>query len=266
MGKLVLHLPDGTTLDIALARERVTIGRRADNDVCLPYPAVSGEHAAIVTILADSFLEDLGSTNGTLVNGKPVAKHFLRDGDEIDVGRQKLVYVADAADGTAIDARPAARAPAGRAAPAGGSVPEPDAGNGPAGDPAASNADIERFVASEVGAERAAGAADSPPPAPDPQAPAPVLRVLTGPSAGRELALDNEETIVGRVGVQVAAIRRAGTGYRLAAVEGASPPSINGAPVPPEGGVLAPGDSLQVAGVRLEFVSATDRANPAATG
>ena len=51
-----------------LKRERMTIGRRADNDICLPNLAVSGEHAAIVTILADSFLEDMGSTNGTLVN------------------------------------------------------------------------------------------------------------------------------------------------------------------------------------------------------
>src|SRR3989442_10224368 len=95
MSKLVLFLPDGTTLDIPLVRERTTIGRRADNDICLPHLAVSGEHAVVVTILADSFLEDLQSTNGTLVNDKPVAKHFLRDGDEIEIGRNKLVYCAD---------------------------------------------------------------------------------------------------------------------------------------------------------------------------
>ena len=41
VGKLVLFLPDGTTLDVPLDKERITIGRRADNDVCLPYPAVS---------------------------------------------------------------------------------------------------------------------------------------------------------------------------------------------------------------------------------
>src|SRR5437773_7588020 len=95
MSKLVLYLPDGTTLDIPLARERTTIGRRADNDICLPNLAVSGEHAVVVTILADSFLEDLGSTNGTLVNGKAIAKHFLRDRDQIDIGRHKLVYCVD---------------------------------------------------------------------------------------------------------------------------------------------------------------------------
>ena len=109
MSKLVLYLADGSTLDVRLARERITIGRRADNDVCLPYPAVSGEHAAVVTILSDSFLEDLASTNGTLVNGKPIAKHFLRDRDQIDIGRQKLVYVAD----DSVQLEPAAPAVAG---------------------------------------------------------------------------------------------------------------------------------------------------------
>src|SRR5439155_9856152 len=95
MSKLVLFLADGTTLDVPLKRERMTIGRRADNDICLPNLAVSGEHAAVVTLLADSFLEDLGSTNGTLVNGAPISKHFLRDGDQIDVGRHILVFCAD---------------------------------------------------------------------------------------------------------------------------------------------------------------------------
>src|SRR6266566_4079738 len=102
MAKLVLFLPDGTTLDIPLARERTTIGRRADNDICLPNLAVSGEHAVVVTILDDSFLEDLNSTNGTLVNGNPIAKHFLRDRDQIDIGRHRLVYCLD--DDAAIDA------------------------------------------------------------------------------------------------------------------------------------------------------------------
>ena len=88
MGKLVLYLADGTTQDVPLEKERVTIGRRADNDVCLPYPAVSGEHAQVVTILADSFLEDLGSTNGTLVNGTRIERaERLRFGDELAIGR-----------------------------------------------------------------------------------------------------------------------------------------------------------------------------------
>src|SRR4051794_15890992 len=103
MAKLALFLPDGTPMDLPLNKERITIGRRADNDVCLANLAVSSEHAAVVTILADSFLEDLRSTNGTLVNGKPVSKHFLRDGDEFDVGRHLFVYIED--DGRQVERR-----------------------------------------------------------------------------------------------------------------------------------------------------------------
>src|SRR3954467_242895 len=85
-------MPDGSTREILLTRERIRIGRRPDNDVPLPFPAVSAEHAAIVTVLTDSFLEDLGSTNGTFVNDRSVTKHYLRDRDRLDIGREILVY------------------------------------------------------------------------------------------------------------------------------------------------------------------------------
>jgi pSer/pThr/pTyr-binding forkhead associated (FHA) protein len=87
MSKLVLLEAEGKTREIKLNRERITIGRRSDNDVCLPYPAVSSEHAVVLTVLSDSFLEDLDSTNGTLVNGRPIAAHLLRDRDRIEIGR-----------------------------------------------------------------------------------------------------------------------------------------------------------------------------------
>jgi pSer/pThr/pTyr-binding forkhead associated (FHA) protein len=60
LGKLVHFQADGSPVEIMLDRQRITIGRRPDNDVCLPYPAVSGEHAVVVTILDDSFLEGPG--------------------------------------------------------------------------------------------------------------------------------------------------------------------------------------------------------------
>jgi pSer/pThr/pTyr-binding forkhead associated (FHA) protein len=58
---------------------------------------VSGEHALIVTILNDSFLEDLGSTNGTLVNGVPIKKHILQHNDVIEIGKYKLKYLTEQA-------------------------------------------------------------------------------------------------------------------------------------------------------------------------
>ena len=101
MSKLVLHLPNGTMRDIRLDRDHITIGRRADNDICLPYPAVSAEHAVVITVLTDSFLQDMGSTNGTLVNGNRINKHFLLDHDAIDIGRVQLVYLMDEAESVA---------------------------------------------------------------------------------------------------------------------------------------------------------------------
>ena len=53
MAKLVLHQPDGAMREIKLDRDRITIGRRADHDVCLPFPAVSADHAEIISVVAD---------------------------------------------------------------------------------------------------------------------------------------------------------------------------------------------------------------------
>ena len=90
-----------------------------------------------MTILNDSFLEDLGSTNGTLVNGKPIKKHILQNNDVIEIGKYKLKYVTEAPA-----ARPSPadfektmvmRAPAGAA-------PKPEAAKAPeASQPAAKN-------------------------------------------------------------------------------------------------------------------------------
>jgi len=95
MGKLIITESSGATRELVLDKERVSIGRHADNDICLNDKAVSGHHAVIITILSDSFLEDLDSTNGTLVNGKQIAKHPLSSGDTITIGRNSLRYDAE---------------------------------------------------------------------------------------------------------------------------------------------------------------------------
>jgi len=277
MSKLVLYLPDGTTLDIPLARERTTIGRRADNDICLPNLAVSGEHAVVVTILADSFLEDLNSTNGTLVNGNPVGKHFLRDRDQIDIGRHKLVYCVD--DDAAVDAevlagmaRISARDFGERVEPAKpfarAYAKAPDLA--PAQEHRQTERDIVGGAASVQPAEAQAmptaasaeptrkttsGAATAPAAPPPPSASQQAsLKLLSGINAGALVGLTKAETTVGRPGVQVAVIVQAGTSFRLKPVEGASPPRINGKPVDGEGIQLAHGDTIEIAGARLEFV------------
>ena len=97
MAKLILSM-DGLVLkEIALTKERMSIGRKPSNDIQIDNLAISGEHAAVVTILNDSFLEDLNSTNGTLVNGQLAKKHFLKNGDVIELGKYKLKYVVEQA-------------------------------------------------------------------------------------------------------------------------------------------------------------------------
>src|SRR6478736_4135460 len=96
MAKLILSLEGSVIREIPIDKERIMIGRKPSNEIQIENLAVSGEHACIVTILNDSFLEDMGSTNGTLVNGNPIKKHILQNNDVIEIGKYKLKYVAEA--------------------------------------------------------------------------------------------------------------------------------------------------------------------------
>ncbi len=79
-----------------LTAERTTLGRHPSNDIVLAHRAVSGQHAVITTIFNDAFLEDLGSTNGTFVNGQRIGKHVLVDGDQITLASVQLQFIAGA--------------------------------------------------------------------------------------------------------------------------------------------------------------------------
>ena len=96
MAKLILSLDGMVIREYPLTKERTTLGRKPHNDIVIDNLAISGEHAMIMTILNDSFLEDLGSTNGTLVNGQPIKKHFLQNSDVVELGKYKLKYVTEA--------------------------------------------------------------------------------------------------------------------------------------------------------------------------
>jgi pSer/pThr/pTyr-binding forkhead associated (FHA) protein len=95
LAKLLISRDGVPEPTVQLTKERMTIGRHRHNDIVLEHQTVSGEHAAITTILDDSFLEDLYSTNGTFVNGQRVARHHLRHGDTIGLARYRIAFVAD---------------------------------------------------------------------------------------------------------------------------------------------------------------------------
>jgi len=97
MAKLILSLDGMVIREYPLTKERTTIGRKPHNDIVIDNLAISGEHAMIMTILNDSFLEDLGSTNGTVVNGNAIKKHFLQNNDVVELGKYKLKFIGEAA-------------------------------------------------------------------------------------------------------------------------------------------------------------------------
>jgi predicted component of type VI protein secretion system len=238
--------------EIPLDKERVTIGRKPHNDIQIDNLAISGAHAVVVTILNDAFLEDLDSTNGTFVNGRQIKKHFLQNGDVIELGKYRLKYVKEANPSVSQDdfektmvLRPdmmrRAADPGGATAP----PPPPPAPMPPVEPPA--------VRPSWSGA---------PPPAPE-QRPAPVaeqpalplgaIQVLTGSNAGRTLDLVKSLTTLGKPGVQVAVIARRAHGYFLTHVEGPRHPQVNGTPISVQAHPLKDHDIVELAGVKMEF-------------
>jgi hypothetical protein len=75
-------------------REEHVIGRTKHADICVPSPQVARAHAEVFADGGRYWITDLGSTNGTIVNGKPLgsARHQLTDGDVIRVGNVELRY------------------------------------------------------------------------------------------------------------------------------------------------------------------------------
>ena len=95
MAKLFWLQPDNTIVEFPLKAEQNLIGRSSRCDVRIKHPGISAEHALIRVLPGSATVEDLNSTNGTRVNGRRVESHTLRHGDQIGVGRERLMYFAE---------------------------------------------------------------------------------------------------------------------------------------------------------------------------
>ena len=248
MAKLILSMETTMLKEIPLTKERTTIGRKPHNDIQIDNLAISGEHAVVITILNDSFLEDLGSTNGTFVNGQSVKKHFLQNGDTIELGKYRLKYVSEVPQQTAAADFEKTM------------ILRPGAAHKPAAEPAAAPATAAPAAA--AAAPAAAHTSTSPGMAPQPQSAAPaagpalplgVIQLLSGGNAGKEMDLVKTLTTLGKPGVQVAVIARRPHGYFITHVEGANFPVINGAPIGTQAHQLADHDVIELAGIKMEF-------------
>jgi dipeptidyl aminopeptidase/acylaminoacyl peptidase len=80
---------------VALPDTMVTVGRAPDNDLMIGDPATSGRHGRIEVRQGAFWISDLGSTNGTLVNGEPVIEKQLNDGDLIAIGQNTIRFTVE---------------------------------------------------------------------------------------------------------------------------------------------------------------------------
>ena len=230
MAKLVLSMNGAIQGEFELDQERLTIGRKPENDIQIDNLAVSGKHSMIITILDDSFLEDLGSTNGTYVNGKLVKKHALKDGDVIAIGKHELKYINEKASDDDDEFEKTMIIKPGSASAA---------------------------VAAAQAAEKAvAAAAPQSTSAPTTSGGMPLgrLTVLNGPIAGKELELTKALITLGKPGTQVAVISRRPQGYFLTHIESSGGfPVVNGTEVGAKAYQLKDGDLIELASIKMEF-------------
>lgn len=255
MARLIITDADGGQREFALSKDRTSIGRHADNDVRLDDRAVSSHHAVILTMLHDCFLEDLDSTNGTLVDGRQVTRHRLNDAETVTIGRNQLRFVAD----------PLERVPAADKT----QILKPT--------------EVQALIAGVRGTVLAPSTAPAPTPAPPPvyarrEAPAPLreparpapvtaapsrtsppprpgkVMIASGPSAGREMELTKVVTMLGKPGVQVAAITRRADGYYIQSIGNRVPPLLNRQPLGAQAVRLGNRDEIELAGTQMTFL------------
>lgn len=202
---------------------RLTIGRAADCDVRLEDVAVSKHHALVEVLGKDYVLRDLGSSNGTRVNGQEVTRHLLQHGDMIQVLEFEMRYV---------DHKSVSGGDGDRTMVMDMAMPDP--------------------AATGSGGHR--GGAHAPARAVSVTYPTGSVRWTSGKQSGETVALGSAIATFGEPGAHLVAIFRRPAGFFVAAVEGQAP-RVNGKAVPPGWQPLTPGDRIKIGGDEIELVA-----------
>ena len=226
--------------EFPLARERIRIGRAPDCEIHIDDPAVSGKHAMLITILEESFVQDLGSTNGTYVNGESVEKRELQDGDVVTIGSLELTFHKDEEDEeleqTLRDEAELEKT----------IVVRPGSATYDEGSPEQTKAieeaedEARKSIVDETKNTKRC-----------------FVKVLTGAMAGKRLEMRKPLVTLGRPGLQVAVISRRRQGYFFTYVEGAGDqnyPMINNEPSGREPRLLKSYDVIELAGIQIQVI------------
>lgn len=289
MSHLVVTLEDKLVGEFPISKEKMTIGRKPDNDICINNLAISSYHTQIITVLDSSFLEDLNSTNGTYVNARLVKKHALEDGDLIDVGNYRIRYVGNEPqeaseeesdvlektivlspgspdsveefmkkENTVIEPRPTSTL-SNHPAPIIDTRDEAEVE-----EPAPAAAETSQASAPAAPAQTTNQVSTSKPekitePSNDQVSEQPErlgkLQVLNGKNAGLVLDLKKSLTTFGSPKLAVAGVTKRAKGYFLIHVQGqeGQPTLLNGEPLKDKATQLEDNDIIEVANIKLEF-------------
>lgn len=267
MAKLIFLLDGNVIKEYLLDKERMTIGRRASNDIYIDNLAISGEHAILVTERENTYLEDLNSTNGTLVNQNRVKKQVLKHGDEIGLGKYTLKFlndgIANAAsngfsdtvlvepkstvnnDSDNVEAVPVYEASVAENPPEQEEAVEESTSVSEHDEPNEqhevsvedSSNQTSELTTEEVGAVSLG----------------PHLKTLSGEQVDSVLLLDKTMVKVGQPGEQVAVVTKRQDGYFITHVAGDHYPIINGEAIGAKAYALNKHDEVEVMGVKMEF-------------
>lgn len=225
MAKLILTVNGEVTGNYFIDTPRFTIGSMEESSLRLAFTGVSRSHAVIISVGNDDILEDLGSTNGTLVNGNKVTRHILQHDDVIEIAGCQIRYRSQkAASGPSLDRTMVIR----------GLAPD-EAG---AAQPIAAS---EKITAKKGGQFREGARLG-------------LVKIMKGPQSGQEIELPRVLRTFGKPGVQLAVINRRPHGYFVTHVEGKKPALVNGKSIGGEPRPLAPNDVIHVGDEELLFL------------
>lgn len=221
MSKLIMTLDGAVLKEIVLDRDTLSIGRRPGNDVQLNDLAVSGRHA-LVTAMQNTYVEDLGSTNGTLVNGKKVTKAILKSGDVIQIGSHQFTYLTQEQ-----------------------ATYEPTM---------FLKAEFEPTMMLDTGMGSRQVTADT-----TRGGPLGAVKILDGPMKGKVLELRKPFNTVGINGVKVALISREAGGYTIHGIKSrklrraSDLPMVNGEPIGEGSRKLKDKDQIEMVETKMQF-------------
>jgi len=235
MGKIIIKFNNEVIDHIDLKQGDMKIGRKPGCEIMIDNLAISGEHANIFTVGEDSFIQDMGSTNGTFIGNKKITKHHLKNGDAVVIGKHTLVYLTESLRARepedfakTVIISPSAREPV---------EPRPSPMPAPPAESESPAITVETLKK------------DAPSPKADRHG---ALFVLSGVNSGKRIELMKKITNLGRTGKRAGTISQIGDGYLLTPGDDEHP-MLNGKPISKEGSRLKNGDLIEVSGTRLQF-------------